>query len=160
MTNAPTVTLLEPRTLVIDTTIPMTQLEAQILATRKYGTFWENGDESLAREVLSPDYRDRTLPPGRPLGIDGPLGAFRAIRAAIPDMRCVIDQLLVLGDRVMVHLEFKGHFKGTFKGVQGRGQPVAFIAMDIYRFDDGLLVESWHLEDNLTLYTQMGLICA
>lgn len=30
--------------------------------------------------------------------------------------------------------------------------------MDIYRFFNGLIFESWHLEDNLTLYSQLGII--
>ncbi|AUA59881.1 hypothetical protein CVS48_10915 [Achromobacter spanius] len=53
---------------------------------------------------------------------------------------------------------FTGHFTGTFRGVQGGGQPVNYISMDIYRFFNGLIFESWHLEDNLTLYSQLGII--
>ncbi|HCI1651762.1 TPA: ester cyclase [Pseudomonas aeruginosa] len=155
---AATLDLINPRTVVIDTTIPKEQLDAQILATRKFDTFWANGDESLARAVLSPNYRDRTLPPGRPIGPDGVLGAARVIHAAIPDLQCDIDQLLVIGDRVVTYLKFTGHFTGVFHGAQGNGQPVNYISMDIYRFLDGLIVESWHLEDNLTLYSQLGVV--
>ncbi|WP_025805330.1 ester cyclase [Pseudomonas chlororaphis] len=152
--------LIAPRTVVIDTTIPKEQLDAQILATRKFDTFWANGDESLARAVLSPEYRDRTLPPGRPVGPDGVLGAAKVIHAAISDLQCEIDQLLVIGDRVVTYLIFTGRFTGTFRGIQGKGQPVNYISMDIYRFLDGLIVESWHLEDNLTLYSQLGIVNA
>ncbi|MFG8723580.1 ester cyclase [Pseudomonas aeruginosa] len=158
--TAATLNLITPRTLVADTTIPKDQLDAQILATRKFDTFWANGDEALAREVLSPSYRDQTLPPGRPVGPEGVLGAARIIHAAIPNLQCEIDQLLVIGDRVVTYLKFKGNFKGTFRGVQGSGQPVNYISMDIYRFVDGLIVESWHLEDNLTLYSQFGIVNA
>ncbi|WP_273828467.1 ester cyclase [Pseudomonas chlororaphis subsp. aureofaciens] len=150
--------LIEPRIVVIDPSIPKEQVDAQILATRKFDTFWANGDESLALAVLSPDYRDQTLPPGRPTGPDGVLRAAKAIHTAIPDLQCEIDQLLVIGDRVATYLIFTGHFTGTFRGVQGGGQPVNYISMDIYRFSNGLIFESWHLEDNLTLYSQLGII--
>lgn len=160
MNKSTNTNLIVPKLIIVDKTIPKSQLEAQILATRKFDTFWKNGDESLARDVLAQNYRDQTLPAGRPTGIEGPIGAAKVIHAAIPDLRCEIVQLLVLGDRTMTHLHFNGHFTGKFKGIHGKGQPIDFIAMDIYRFADGLIFESWHLEDNLTLYTQLGAIHA
>jgi predicted ester cyclase len=64
----------------------------------------------------------------------------------------------VAGDRVVAHLHFRGHFSGRFAGRQGRGQPVDFIATDIYRVADGRIAENWHIEDNLTLLTQLGVV--
>ncbi|MEQ5055886.1 ester cyclase [Klebsiella michiganensis] len=150
--------LIEPKEVIIDSTISESQLNAQLIATRKFDTFWATGDESLAREALSPDYRDKTLPPGRPLGVEGPIGACKLIHSAISDIKCDIDQLLVIGDRVVTYLNFTGSFTGSFYGSEGDGRTVNYISIDIYRFKDGLIIESWHIEDNLNLYKQLGII--
>jgi NAD(P)-dependent dehydrogenase (short-subunit alcohol dehydrogenase family) len=62
-----------------------------------------------------------------------------------------VAQRLVVGDRVVSHPRFTGHFTGTFQGVQGHGQAVDFIATDILRIQRGRITDNWRLEDNLTL---------
>jgi len=152
------VPLIEPRVLVSDASIPPEQLRAQILAARRYDTFWSTGDESLARAALSANFTDRTLPPGRAQGIDGPIAASKTFRTAVPDLACAIEQMIVAGDRVVTHMRFTGHFTGTFNATKGKGQPVNFIATDIYRIERGQIAENWHIEDNLTLLTQFEMV--
>ncbi|KVR01764.1 polyketide cyclase [Burkholderia ubonensis] len=149
--------LVTPRDLTVAAGQPAAQASAQVLAARRYGTFWDTGDAALARAALTPDFTDRTLPAGRAQGLPGPLAASRTMRAAVPDLRCEIEQMIVAGDRVVVHLHFRGHFTGTFNGTAGHGQPVDFIATDIYRIADGRIADNWHIEDNLTLMRQLGL---
>lgn len=150
--------LVKPATLIVDASLPAAVASANELAARRYDTFWNTGDEALARAALSPQFIDRTPPPGRAQGPDGPLQASKAFRQAVPDLSCAVDQMLVVGDRVVAHLRFAGHFTGTFHGVQGKGQAIDFIATDIYRVQDGRIVENWHLEDNLALLKQLGAI--
>lgn len=150
--------LIEPHELIIDHTLPQKQVHAQILAARRYGTFWDTGEPELAHVALAPNFIDRTLPPGREQGLPGPLAASKMVRAAVPDMRCEIEQMMVVDDRVIVHLRFRGHFTGEFKNVKGQGQAIDFIATDIYRVRDGRITDNWHIEDNLTFFQQLGLI--
>ncbi|MFC4763826.1 ester cyclase [Dyella koreensis] len=152
--------LLQPRQLIIDGSVPKAQAEAQILAARRYDTFWNTGEDALANAALATNFTDRTLPPGRAQGPAGPLAVSRLMHAAVPDLSCEIEQMLVVGDRVVVHLHFRGHFSGRFKDVQGQGQAIDFIATDIYRIAGGRIIDNWHLEDNLTLMQQMGLVPA
>jgi predicted ester cyclase len=65
-------------------------------------------------------------------------------------------QRLVVGDRVVSHLRFTGHFTGTFRGTSGNGQSVDFIATDILKISGGKITDNWHLEDNLTFLRQIG----
>ncbi|WP_186078969.1 ester cyclase [Burkholderia gladioli] len=150
--------LVQPKQLIVDHSLPPQQLAAQIRAARLYDTFWTTGDEAQAREALAPDFMDRTLPPGRPQGLAGPLAASKGFHAAVPDVHAEVEQMIVAGDRVITHLRFRGHFSGSFQGVQGKGQPVDFIATDIYRIRDGRIAENWHLEDNLTFLRQLGVV--
>jgi predicted ester cyclase len=150
--------LSQPRQLIVDSSLPDAQRDAQILAARRYDTFWHTGDAQFATDALAPDFIDRTLPPGRAQGVEGPLAASKFVRAAIPDLGCEIEQMIVAGDRVVAHLHFRGHFTGRFKDAQGKGETIDFIATDIYRIADGRIAENWHLEDNLTLLQQLGQI--
>jgi predicted ester cyclase len=150
--------LLEPHDLIVDRSLPTKQADAQIVAARRYDTFWNTGDEALASSALAPNFVDKTLPTGRPQGVAGPLAASKLIRFAIPDIRCEIEQMIVAGDRVVAHLRFRGHFTGLFEQIQGQGQTINFIATDIYRVADGRIAENWHIEDNLTLQQELGLI--
>jgi predicted ester cyclase len=147
--------LIEPRSLIIDRSLPKAQIDSQVIAARRYDTFWNTGDEALARAALAPNFTDSTLPMGRPQGLAGPLAASKLMRAAIPDLSCEIEQMIVAGDRVVTHLRFRGHFTGQFGQTQGRGQTINFIATDIYRVAGGRIAENWHLEDNLTLQKQL-----
>jgi predicted ester cyclase len=150
--------LVKPQTLIVDRSLPKKQAEAQIHAARIYDTFWTTGDEAQARAALADTFTDRTLPPGRPQGIAGPLAASKGFHTAVPDVQASVEQMIVAGDRVISHLRFTGHFTGTFNGVQGKGQPVDFIATDIYRIHDGKIIDNWHLEDNLTFLQQLGVV--
>ncbi|CAJ0712025.1 hypothetical protein LMG6871_00291 [Ralstonia edaphis] len=133
------------------------QAAAAVLAARRYATFWHTGDARYATEALSPAFVDRTLPAGRVQGTQGPLDASKAFRTAVPDMRVEIEDMVVAGDRVSVHLRFRGHFTGEFGRAHGQNQPIDFQAFDLYRIADGKIAENWHLEDNQTLLRQMGL---
>ncbi|MGF6601033.1 putative ester cyclase [Paraburkholderia sp. GAS448] len=131
---------------------------AVTLAARRYAAFWNTGDESYAKQALAPDFIDRTLPDGRPQGPNGPLQASKGFRTAVPDLTAEIGDMVVAGDRASVHLHFHGHFTGQFQNIKGDGQTVDFQAFDLYRVRDGRIVENWHLEDNLTLLKQLGVV--
>ena len=102
--------LLEPHNLIVDRSLQREQADAQVIAARRYDAFLNTGDEALARAALAPNFTDNTLPTGRPQGPAGPLAASKLMRAAIPDLSCKIEQMIVAGDRVVTHLRFRGHF--------------------------------------------------
>jgi predicted ester cyclase len=150
--------LVRPTALIADANVSKSALEALTLAPRRYDTFWHTGEERLAKAALSPAFIDHTLPKGRAQGPEGPLMASKAFRSAVPDLTCEVEQMIVAGDRVTAFLHFRGHFTGTFGGHAGQGQTVDFIAVDIYRVQNSLITEDWHLEDNLTLMQQLGVV--
>ena len=129
-----------------------------ILAARRYAAFWNTGEPRYAEVALARDFFDRTLPPGRPQGLKGVLDASNNFRAAIPDLRTEIEELLVVADRAVVRYLFTGHFTGSFKGLKGDGREISFRAVDIYRVQNGQISDNWHLEDNLSLMQQLGVV--
>ncbi|GAA1458544.1 ester cyclase [Williamsia maris] len=122
-------------------------------------TFWNTGDPARLDAAVGPEFRDNTLPSGRPQGPSGPVAASSTFRAAIPDLTCELADLYVTGDTFTARLVFAGSFTGTYNGVRGAGQPIRFGAIDIQHVGaGGKIVEDWHLEDNLTFLQQAGLV--
>jgi predicted ester cyclase len=156
--SAPDADLPAPSSLTVDASLPRARADAAILTARRFYAFWNTGEERYLAAAIAPGFTDRTLPKGRPQGPDGPAFASKAFRASVPDLRCEIRQLIVVGDRVVAHLRFTGHFTGAVGGKAGSGQIVDFIATDILRIADGRIVDNWHIEDNLTLMQQLGLV--
>jgi predicted ester cyclase len=132
--------------------------QPMILAARRYATFWNTGEARYAEAALAENFVDRTLPSGRPQGLKGVLEASKNFRATIPDLRAEIEELLVVKDRAVVRYIFAGHFTGTFKDLKGDGRKISFRAVDIYRVQNGQISDNWHLEDNLSLMQQLGVV--
>lgn len=147
-----------PEVTTIDASLPRAQADAAILAARRFYAFWNTGEQRHLDAAIAPSFTDRTLPRGRPQGPTGPAFASRNFRAAVPDLTCEITQLIVAGDRVVAHLRFRGHFTGTFGERKGTGQTVDFLATDILRVQGGRITDNWHIEDNLTLLQQLGVV--
>jgi predicted ester cyclase len=144
--------------LVVCGSVSAAEREATLTAVRAFYGFWDSGDASLLARALAPNFTDRTLPPGRPQGPEGPAFASRQFRAAVPDLRVTVEKMVMAGGYVTVHMTFHGHFSGRMGQTAGGGQPISFIATDLLRVKQGRITDNWHIEDNLTLLRQMGLV--
>lgn len=130
---------------------------ANILAARRYAAFWNTGKPEFAQAALAANFTDRTLPAGRPQGPQGPIEASKGFRAAVPDLRAELQEVVAAGDRVVVRLHFTGTFTGKMGKVQGKGQKIDFQAMDLYKVVDGKITDNWHLED-INMFKQLGMV--
>jgi predicted ester cyclase len=144
--------------LVVATAIPAAQKSAEVEAAKAFYQFWNTGDDVALKAAIAPTFTDHTLPPGRPQGPTGPAFASKNFRAAVPDLSVEVRKMIVAGAYVTVHMEFKGHFTGVFGKTHGQGQTIDFIATDLLKVTDGRVTDNWHIEDNLTLCTQMGVV--
>jgi predicted ester cyclase len=142
--------------LLVAKTIPVAQLDAELKAVKVFYQFWNSGDETLLKAAIAPDFTDHSLPPGRPQGPQGPAFASAHFRAAVPDLGVEVRKMVVAGGYVTVHMVFNGHFTGSFGKTKGQGQVIDFIATDLLKVTDGRITDNWHIEDNLTLLSQMG----
>jgi predicted ester cyclase len=148
--DATAIALTRPRELIVSSDVLASHRAALLKPVDAFYGLWVNGSSRLLAAALSPGFVDHTLPSGRPQGPAGPAAASKVFLAAVPDLRVVVVQRIVVGDRVVSHLRFTGHFTGIFQGVTGGGQPIDFIATDILKVRDGKITDNWHLEDNLT----------
>jgi predicted ester cyclase len=95
--------------------------EATVKAVRAFYDFLNTGDEALLKQAIAENFTDRTLPPGRPQGPEGPAFASRQFRVAVPDLQVTVEKMIVADNCVTVHMRFTGHFTGAFGQTQGKG---------------------------------------
>ncbi|WP_224372100.1 ester cyclase [Hyalangium versicolor] len=148
----------QPKKLTVDRGLSREQAQSLLQAARRYYAFWNTGEEAYAKAALAEDFVDLNLPEGRPQGPTGPLVASRTFRKAVPDLKVSVEEAWVAGDQVVGRLHFTGHFSGQFGELHGDGRVIQFDAVDIYTVKNGRIATNWHLEDNLTLLKQLGVV--
>jgi len=158
LAQAQGIPLPQPESMTVDRSLSKADAAQMIKTTRLFYAFWDTGDAGYAAASVDNLFHDNTLPEGRPQGPEGLLFASQAFRRAVPDLHCKIEDLLVSGDKVTARLVFTGTHKGEFMGHPPTGRPVRFSAIDVLRIRNGRIVEDWHLEDNLTLLQQLGVV--
>jgi predicted ester cyclase len=126
------------------------------LVRRFYKEVYVDWNMALVDEVVSPRFTSHDWPEDGP---GGPL-AFRdyyaAIRAAVPDARYEVDDLIAEGDRVVVRWRLLGTHEGDFGGIAPTGKAIALKGIAIYRLDSGMLMERWVVSDLHGLLEEIG----
>jgi predicted SnoaL-like aldol condensation-catalyzing enzyme len=94
---------------------------------KAFDTLFNQRDYEAAKRFWSPDYIQHSahIEPGRD-------GLFDLIKAIPPTLKYESGLIVAEGDFVIVHGRFSGF-----------GQPTNWIAADILRIRDGILVEHW-----------------
>src|SRR5215510_2592255 len=148
----------QPESMTVDRSLSEADVAQMIKTARLFYAIWDTGNAEYAAAAVDNNFRNNTLPEGRPQGLKGLLYATQTFRSAVPDLHCKIEDLLVSGDKITARLTFNGTHKGEFMGHPPTGKPVRFFAIDVLRIRGGRIVEDWHLEDNLTLLEQLGVV--
>jgi predicted SnoaL-like aldol condensation-catalyzing enzyme len=105
------------------------------LVLEAFDTLFNKRDYAAAERYWSPDYIQHSahIGPGRE-------GLFNLIKSIPPRLKYEPGVILAGGDFVIVHGRFSGF-----------GAPVNWIAADIVRVQDGILVEHWDvIQDEAT----------
>jgi predicted SnoaL-like aldol condensation-catalyzing enzyme len=104
-----------------------TEAKNKAIVLEAFETLFNKRDYTAAERYWSPDYVEHSahIAPGRE-------GLFSLIKSIPPTLQCEPGTVVAEGDFVIVHGRFSGF-----------GQPVSWIAADIVRIKDGILVEHW-----------------
>jgi steroid delta-isomerase-like uncharacterized protein len=115
------------------------------------------GKLSLLDTLIGAAYVDHNPSPGQPAGAAGVKGKVEALRAAFPDLRYALEDLVAEGDLVAARYSWRGTHKGeAFLGIPPSGKSILVRGMDFYRLRDGRIVEHWDNVDELGMLTQLG----
>jgi steroid delta-isomerase-like uncharacterized protein len=124
---------------------------------RLFGDVWNAARPDTADELVHESYHihDRGLADE----LSGP-ALYRALaegtREAFPDAEFVVEDTLADGDRVALRWTMTGTHEGDLFGVPPTGRQVELTAIEIDRFADGRLIETWTQSDQLGLMRQVG----
>src|SRR5580658_788858 len=111
------------------------QEKNKALVLQAFDTLFNRRDYAKAERFWSPDYIQLSahIAPGRE-------GLFNLIKGLSPTLKYEPGTIVAEGDFVIVHGRFSGF-----------GLPVNWIAADIVRIEDGVLVEHWDvIQDEAT----------
>ena len=79
-------------------------------------------------------------------------------RAAFPDVRTTIEDLVAEGDRVAKRFTVRGTQTGEFNGLAPTGRQFTLAGIDILRISEGQIREIWYAYDMLGVLKQLGVM--
>jgi steroid delta-isomerase-like uncharacterized protein len=119
---------------------------------------FSRGDLEAIDRYLAPNFINHDPPlPGASAGPEGMRQAAVVFRAAMPDWRSDLHQLVAEDDIVVERFTATGTHQGPLMGVPGTGNTITLPGVNIFRIRDGRIVERWGRLDELGLLRQLGI---
>lgn len=108
------------------------------------------------RAVVAEDWKSTPTPLGGP-GAEGFLTTLGVFGGLIPDLKWEVQDIWQDGDTYIVRGIATGTPEGPFLGVDpATGKSFEIMSIDVHRVEDGLLKESYHIEEWLTAIGQLA----
>jgi len=127
------------------------------IARRWSEELWSRGNLAVASEIVSPDYVRHD--PGDPFPARGPEDVKRIVgmlRSMLPDLTITVDEIVAEGDFVVSRYTSTATDTRGYMGMPPTGKTIRTSAMQMFRFADGKIVESWAVRDDLGTLRQLG----
>lgn len=137
-------------------------IDANKTAARTSLRMWAAGTAIETTGLFADDYVNHQLP--GPTSGDEAIGLseWRALVAAnhraFPDLKVEILRQVAEGDTVATHWRFSGTQSGPYAGAEPTHKRTTWSGVQIDRFADGLIVESWVSWDKFTQLRDLGTI--
>lgn len=113
------------------------------------------GETEVVVDLIARDVVDHNPIAGQAPGVEGFVQWMTVARAAFPDLRGDVEDVILEADRVAARLTWRGTHCGSFLGIEPTGRPVAFAAFHLVRFADGRAIEWWGTADLLAALEQI-----
>lgn len=128
------------------------------LVLQFYEEVWGEGNLAFAKEVFHENYIRHDLRAGHPVaGAAGQMQIAGDFRKAFSDLEIQID--LVFGDDeyIAARWTMTGTHTGAWGDIQPTHKKASFSGVNLFRFENGKVMEIWNHRDDLGLYQQLGL---
>jgi steroid delta-isomerase-like uncharacterized protein len=141
------------------TTQGATMLVEQNKATARRWSeeLWGRGNLAIADEIIAPDYVRHD--PGDPFPARGPEDVKRIVtmlRTMLPDLNIEIEAMVAEGDMVVTRYTATATDTIGYMAMAPTGKKIHTTAMQFFRFENGKVVESWAVRDDLGTLRQLG----
>jgi predicted ester cyclase len=126
---------------------------------RRLFALMDEKDIPAIRELLAPGFR-AVIGGNPPMSVEEWAGMGEMMYAAFPDGKHTIDEVLEIGDRVVLRGSFSGTHAGDFMGMPPTGKEISVTFMNLDRFAGDKLIEHRAESDLAGLMQQLGAIPA
>lgn len=126
------------------------------LIRRFYHEVWNTADEAVARQILHRDFVFRGSLGPRHDGPEGFIQYLRAVRAALPDFICNIQEIVAEDKKAVARMEFVGTHGGAFYGIAPTGRKLVWSGAAFFNTDGKQITELWVLGDIDSVKRQLG----
>jgi steroid delta-isomerase-like uncharacterized protein len=127
--------------------------------TRFIREVWSEGDVEASDNYIAARYTIHHDPgdpwEGRELDLAGYKARVTTSRAAFPDQRFDIQELVADGDAVVMTWLWAGTHRGDLPGFPATGATVRMSGATVYYFDGDRLTGHWQIVDRLGVYQQL-----
>lgn len=133
-------------------------VDIKALARKTIEELFDRGQTAFLNDISELSFvgheptRDRAVS----LGEEKEIAA--AFRAAFPDLRCSVEEVLTEGDRAVCRWRMTGTNEGPFLGIRPTGKRVTFDGITEMRFHGERLAEEWTQYDLLGFLSQLGVL--
>jgi steroid delta-isomerase-like uncharacterized protein len=126
----------------------------------RWQNMWSSAQTDLSdlEEFIAADFVSHSMPPGITSDIAGIRQWVSIFQNAFPDMDGGVDQVVVEGNKVAVRFFGTGTHQGDLFGIPATGKPIKTTGINIFRIEDGKIVEYWNNADDLGVLQQLGVI--
>jgi len=133
----------------------MSTEENKALVQRFYEQVINQKNLAALDQFISPTAVNHTVPAGLP---QGPSQFLSMHLGAFPDLKASVVDLLADGDKVVALVSIHGTHQGAFRATSPTGKPITVTAINIFRIENGKMVEHWGLADRLSALQQLGIV--
>ncbi|WP_181902185.1 ester cyclase [Thalassotalea euphylliae] len=117
------------------------------------------GDVEKLDKIIVEDWVTHDPNPGQLTGRSGFKQFIPLVHESISDLNWKIEEMIEEGNTIVVRSTFSGTHTGPLLGVEGTGKQFVAKAIDVHHFnDDGMVFETYHLEDWIAFLAQVGAI--
>lgn len=116
------------------------------------------GSLDVLDEIMAENVVDHDPAPDQGPGREGFKQFFTTMGTAFPDLRLTPELTLATDDKVVMRYQIEGIHEGEFMGAAPTGRRFSIAALQIARFEDGVVVERWGSSDELGLLKQLGIV--
>ncbi|NIO19216.1 MAG: ester cyclase [Candidatus Aenigmarchaeota archaeon] len=125
---------------------------------RKSFEEWNKGNSEFFMEATNPDYVLYS-PSGNPnpMSREEAVETVKVLWKGFPDISFNIEELIAVGDKIIVRFVVRGTHEGEFMGIPATGNKIEVSGIIISRIEDGKFVEEWDEMDSIGLMMQLGM---
>jgi predicted ester cyclase len=142
----------------------ISQVEVNKAVIARYFEAYNNKNEAIFDEIISPDYIDhgQSAYMGAPgLGVAGAKNDLKNALDKLDELRYVVEELIASPNYPdLVGAYWKGTLtpKATSAYAQQTGKKINYRGISIYRIQNGKMVETWHVVDDESIVGVLKLV--